>query len=390
MKKIALPLIALSAIFTAIPLSAQSYDDHYSSYVELPPETSGERQATAEALEDDVYDLMNVNTWERLSVENLFVFTGINSTTQSTFAAGKKIRGDDLASVSWTGNLWSDKDVAEGDAAGRKNDFSGMYGWGKFALRLALFNQSADTYNYTYDDTNTFNLTDFEQTRFAALFGYNHTEKLSFNVGGGYHSLSADHSVTITELSGVTRTIKYKLKAPSVTAAVIYALIQSEKQEAKISATYDGVFQTYDYGDDTIKKTTNTLTAEAKVKWQPVDRLTYGLDVIMPLSFVTVKDDGSTSTVTWGMTIRNGCTIDVKPDFFLLHLGMETTIPDIISDDGDRKYGEHENKYYAGFSLFLIPKLRLDACADFSANARAVSMENIWQKGFTLSLRGDF
>ena len=79
--------------------------------ISLQPTNSGLRQATANAIEDDVYHLTDVNSWDKLEFDKVFGFLGINSTKGSDIAAGfhPSFSDGDLISVNWSGNLWTDQ-----------------------------------------------------------------------------------------------------------------------------------------------------------------------------------------------------------------------------------------------------------------------------------------
>lgn len=381
-------LLCAVALMFALPAVAQSYDENYDSYTaELTTDTSGLREATAETIEDDVYDLTNVNTWQRLDVENVFGYVGVTSDKESTLAAGTHVTGDDdLASVSWQGNLWSDADTG----IGRRNAFTGMYGWKNMALQLfykAYEAPSTTAVTFDFDDFDTYEvaLTGYEQSCFGVKFGMEVDEQVSLNLSASYAETSGDDS------SGDA----LKMTNPVIGAEVWYVLEKTEKRTVQVGASYTGDFRTADYAGADWKYNVQTITPEMKMHWFPVDRFEYGLSAVLPVGFHSFDIAGSkASAVKLDMTIRNGFSVAVTPDKFILNLGMETDLPYILfPEDEDTEYGVYANSYYGGFSVYLIPEVRLDACAtitSFNKTDSSASAEDIWKQKFVLSLRTSF
>ena len=353
--------------------------------ISLQPTNSGLRQATANAIEDDVYHLTDVNSWDKLEFDKVFGFLGINSTKGSDIAAGfhPSFSDGDLISVNWSGNLWTDqsapfagtgvKDTEGNVVNGRYNHLGAMYGFQNMAIRLYSTSHKADSYTHTLGT-----LTEYEHNVYGAKFGMNFDEPpVYFNVYAQYANAKSDED--------------YKLSEPAFGAEVWYVFTESELLTVKAGGNYDGEFTTEDVGEE-IKTTTNTLGAQLKLQWKPEERLTYGLHAVMPFSFCSYKNDVSGENRDWThfyLLLRNGISIALSSEKILFNAGVEITFPYIGSGDISPKNGEYENAYYTGFSFYLTEKLRLDACTEITTLVdNGVSADDLWKQKFRLSLSG--
>ncbi len=340
--------------------------------IQLMAETSGLRSGTAYTIEDDVYDLMDVNTWQRLEFDKFFGFTSINSNSSGNFAIATHVQKSNVLGFAWNGNLWND------DTSGTSsyNNFTGFYGFNNMAIRATFSEQTSETTG----NNNGFAYDSYKRFGGNALFGVNPTDKINFNIGAGYYYKDYD---------GVADNTSASESEFDVYGTFYYIFKNDEKLISKAFVNAEGSFETtsIDYGDtdSDVKVNEFDLTPGFKLQYKPIKTFTYGFYASIPFVFYGGDDHDNDTEIRFN--IRNGFSAAIKPEKILFNAGISTWLPTIyVPEDEDPSCGSFSNSFYAGFAFNITPAFRLDTYA-YIAPADGESFDEIWKTNFHLSLR---
>lgn len=336
--------------------------------------TSGLRAGTASTIEDDVYDLMNVNTWQRLEFEKVFGFTSINSNSSANVAAAIHVQEKNVLGFGWDGNLWND----DSDSTSY-NNFTGFYGWDNSGLRVTLSESTSEKAGTDEETEIAFKSTKIFTGK--ATFGMNVSEQLAFWVYAGLSNqkqegVESDTSIKITSFAlegGLLFTLKNEENLLIKSFVDLSFIHGKEKVEMKI----EGYKVSGDFSVNTF-----SVTPGIKLQYKPTDTFTYGLHASMPIEFQG-GDVASSKEVDFN--IRNGFSAALT-EKVLLNGGISTWLPSIyIPENGDTYTDDFVNVFYAGFAIYITPAFRLDTYASIEP-ADGVSLDEIWKENFSISL----
>ena len=358
MKKI-LKAFSAAVIFAAV--SSVSFADPVVGH------TSGLREATAWTVEDDVYNLMNVITWDQLKFKKHFGFVnllGTNDDLNLAFATYTK-KGDVLG-LGWNGNAWDDVS---------SNTFTGFYGWKNKAIRAKLRLYTNDA----YVDPDAGTLEGYKEFELGATFGMTVDKKLAFWAGASFESDGGEIDAADTEVDATLFKINgglyYTLKNDKNFAVKAYGSLGLNFNSATIKVG-DNKNET-SYGS-------HTLTAGIKGQYKPSKTFTYGFDAYAPIHFNTGDDASDEKSI--GFSVRNGFSATIKPDTLFFNAGINTSLPSLtFPEEGSMQRGNFSNTYHAGLSIFVTPDIRLDAEATITPED-GVSCDDVWNQTFYLSL----
>lgn len=320
--------------------------------------SDGLNAATAGTVLDNASYFMNVIAWDKLDFAKFYGNTAINSASSANLGYATHIGKNDLH-LSWNGNLW---------ASNSYNTFNGLYGFGKLGIQATLGNVKNDTNANGYDSFTT-----------GLTAGYQISD--AFDVYGGLNMLFASGSQTIL---GVTS--KTNVSDITVLAGGQYNIKENKTMTAYAGLSYAGNFATVKtvYNGNTTKATTSTnlITPYFLMNLKPASNFTYGLTASIPMAF-----EENTTVISW--TLSNGFSAQVTK-MFTINAGLTTTIPTLtFVEDADVACGSFTNTFYAGFSVFITPEVRIDFSGVITP-ASGVSLNDIWEQNFSLGLDARF
>ncbi|MBO4404325.1 MAG: hypothetical protein J5780_03235, partial [Treponema sp.] len=222
---------------------------------------SGLYKATASTVEDDVYDLNNVITWNRLKFDKYFGFTSIDSASEGNLALATHLNKKSVLGIEWRGNLWND-DSAAGSTS--HNRFTGFYGWDNKAVRVSFYEATDETPTAEYNHKKDFT--------FSALFGMNLNKVMAFSAGLSY-------GIDSEEVDDDNYT---DAKDFSINGAFYYTLKDEIDLKAKFFTRADidfgwasGKMLGIEFDGDVVKKF--TITPGLKVQYDISKEFTYAM-----------------------------------------------------------------------------------------------------------------
>ncbi len=329
--------------------------------------TSGLREATAYTVEDDVYDLMNVITWNRLQFDKYFGFVDIDGTDdQLNLAVATHTKDGNVLGLGWKGNAWSD--VSD-------NTFTGFYGWKNMAVKgkLGLYTNDA------YTDTTVGAVEGYKRFNLGATFGMTVDKKLAFWAGADITTRSGENKATNAK---VDRTVF------NINGGIYYTLKDENNFVVKAIGSLDMDFNSRNDKISGVKAKTSygqhTLTAGIKGQYKPTKTFTYGFYAAAPIKFYTGDDASDEKSIDF--IVRNGFSAAIKPDTLFFNAGIDTSLPSLtFPEERSMQRGNFSNTYLAGLSIFITPAIRLDAAATITPE-NGVSCDDVWNQNFMLSL----
>ncbi len=337
-------------------------------------ETSGLRTASALTVEDDVYNLMNVITWDQLKFKKHFGFVdllGTNDDLNIAFATYTK-KGDVLG-LGWNGNAWSDES---------RNTFTGFYGWKNKAIKAKLGLHTNDAYSPqagedTYFEGSTWE--GYKKFDLGATFGMTVDKKLAFWAGADYTTRGGEIDAADTECDvsvfGINGGLYYTLKNDK--NFVVKAIASLDLNFNSVTRKIGDIKGDGSWGE-------HTLTAGIKGQYKPSKTFTYGFYATAPIHFNTGDDASDDKSIEFN--VRNGISAAIKPDTLFFNAGIDTTLPSLtFPEEKSMQRGNFSNTYHAGLSIFVTPDIRLDASATITPED-GVSCDDVWNQLFTLSL----
>ena len=337
-----------------ILLSVSISSGIYATDFSVRTRSSELREATARTVEDDVYTLMNVNDWKKTQFNSFIAFTSIDSNSSGNAAVGLHLDSNVLA-FRWKGNLWSDSST---------NSFTGFLGWNNLGFKLTISEAHSDTHSIITTSVN-----DYSLFGISAEFGMPINDKLYFDTDLDF-SIEKGNTSPNTTLS-LTEFILF--------GDIFYILKDTENFTAKIHGGYTGYFDTTKYLNNDTTENLNVLFTGAKLQYKPIEQFIYGLNAETQISF---GDD----IFEWDIFIRNGFSLALKPDVLFLNAGIETSLPYILSVNGTTTKGTFNTDFYLGLSYAPVQNIRIDACADITNITGGVSVDDMINEKFSLSL----
>lgn len=312
--------------------------------------------ATADTvLENDTY-FLNVTDWDKINFSKLFATTDFTLTSRGKLGVATHLGKGDLHAA-WLGNLWD---------ADSYNQFNFLYGIGKLGIMAGF---TATKYGGTYGN--------HLPTYIPSLScGYQISD--AFDVDGTFTGEFGSQSAAGTTQSYKDFYIRLGGK---------YYIKESETVTAFTSLYYSGF-----YSNSTIKTSgTDAVVTEDSYHYvipgfllniKPTSSFTYGLKASSSLRF----DENSAALY---FSISNGFSAQVTK-MLLVNAGLTTTIPSItFTKNQDPETGNFYNYFYGGFSIYLIPEVRLDLSA-YIYPADGVSLNEIWNQNFYIGIEACF
>ena len=341
----------------------------FTAIATLTAETSGLRIGTAYTIQDDVYDLNNVITWNRLDFNKFIGFTNISSSSEGNLAGAFHIQKDNILGLAWNGNLWNDNNNTT-----QHNSFTAFYGFNKNkALKFTFteYTQNFETGIYK----------DYGSYYFNLDFGMTVSEKIAF---------SANANLNFMKRNGFVDTDLYKSTTFGLGGTFYYTIAKDEKLDSRFyfSGTMDFTATTNENAFGPIKTNTSqfSFTPGVYVQYKITPKFTYGFNGWTRLTFAggdTAKD------VNLYFNLQNGFTAKVT-DIVTFNMGIYTTLPSFkFPENGKTEKGNFSNSFYAGFAFNLTDAVRIDASA-FISPEDGMSFDEVWKQNFNLSVRVKF
>lgn len=322
---------------------------------------------SAETIEDDVYSLMNVLTWNKLKFENFYGFTNINSVSSGNLAFAFHTKSKNIGGIAWEGNLWSESS---------DNSITGFYGWNKYAVRLTLNEQISPAW---YLDSNF--CTDYKNLGGIIDFGCNLNKTISYTLSVGYSNITGKINPSEINYSTIL-----------AGGSLFYTLKDEKNSNLKLLLDYSGnfAFRTTKNGnkETTANYSQNEITPGTVFLYKPNSTLTYGLKAFIPVT-ITAGDNLKLKTNV-AFEVSTGLSFVLKPDTLLLNTGIHISLPSFTMEEEEETVtGNFYTTFYAGLSIILGSNINIDICTDFNPT-NGISPSDIWTQNFKISVAARF
>lgn len=324
-------------------------------------------EGSAQTIEDDVYSLMNILTWNKLKFENFYGFTNINSVSSGNLAFAFRTKNKNMGGIAWQGNLWSESS---------DNSISGFYGWNKYAIKITLNEQISPAW---YLDSNF--CENYKNLGGIIDFGCNLNKTVSYTLSIGY-----------SNITGKINPSQINYSTFLAGGSLFYTLKDEKSINSKLFVDYSGnfAFKSSKNGNKETKTTynQNEMTLGTVFLYKPNTTLTYGLKAFIPVT-ITAGDNIKLKT-NIAFEVSNGLSFVLKPDTVLLNTGIHLSLPSFtIEEDEDTVTGNFYTTFYAGLSLILGSNINIDICTDFNPT-NGISPSDIWTQNFKISVAARF
>lgn len=308
--------------------------------------TSKFRVATQGAIADDTTYLFNLTDWNKLQFDNLFLSAGAVYQNRFNLSAAFKT-GDSTIHAGYAGNLWADSDWS----------FATLL-WGKDKLSLFA------SYEHENPSSITFNSTTYNGRLYVptAGIGYNIDDKNAISLFAKYITIVADD--TASDLTQIRPTVNYRRYLENSKSKVSY-----------LTFIYSGVFTTVkdNTTDNSDSYSTHTFTPCYNMETKLSDKLKYGLEVDLPVSYRDLPS--FKGFVIQSLGIYNGLSFEAT-DVLALNFGYSLTTPYIyFPSEADIFTGALGNTYSIGFTFKPAENVKIDASTYIWP--WAVSIDNI-------------
>ncbi len=335
----------------------------------LSAETSGLRIGSGHTIQDDVYDLNNVITWNRLKFNNFMGFTSIDSGSHGNLAGAVHIQKNNVLGLAWNGNLWNND--TNGNV--QDNEFTAFYGFDfNKALKLSFYEKTIRDNGTNYEEF----LGDQDIYDVKLTFGMSPSDKVAFSVNGNfnYEDRSAiDDSTKITKF-GIGGSFFYTIKKDSKIDSKFY--LNGNMEFAGTKTETAGVTAEANTSDF-------NLIPGVEVQYKLSPKFTYGFDGYVGIGF---NGGDQPKDVNLDFQLNNGFSANIT-DALLCNMGINTSLPSItFPENGDAQKGSFQNTFYAGFSFDFSEAIRIDASASITPQ-NGMSFQELWQQIFNLSIR---
>lgn len=335
-------------------------------------------EASASAVENDSFYLMNILDWAKLSYEKGYGLVSLDSENYGNLAGATNLKNGAAIHGAWEGNLWEENAV---------NFFGGLYAWENKAVK-GTFGKIDYTVPATPGNT---------QVKYVdGAFGMTYNSNWAFDAGAGYFwadvndadvsiiNLNAEAVYTFGEGSSSAKATRGKGKGKAETA----------KPATGFESTKAGLVLDVNMFDlDVISGNQITMTPYFKIQKQISEKLKYGFYFDTPVTVWTGDFDDVNTTMAFNM--RNGIVAQVKPTFDFAG-GIQTTFPTIVKDG---KNGDFQNAFYMGCGIAVSPEVKIALCAsikptedDFeetdpsARNDNGVSLKEVWEQELSISV----
>lgn len=335
----------------------------------LTAETSGLRIGSAYTIQDDVYDLNNLITWNRLDFDKFIGFTNISSSSEGNLAGAFHVQKNNVLGLAWNGNLWNDNNNST-----QHNSFTAFYGFNNNkALKFTFTEYTRDYTTGTYKD--------YGDYYFNLGYGMTVSEKIAF---------SAYANFELVKQNGFVDTNLRKETAFGLGGTFYYTLAKDAKVNSRFYFAADMNFKgnTTQTGNITVTTDTSSFkfTPGVDLQYKITPKFTYGFNGQTSISFA---GGDAAKNVNLYFYLQNGFTAKVT-DIVLFNMGIYTSLPSItFPENGETTTGNFYNSFYAGFSFNLTDAVRIDASA-YITPADGLSFDEVWKQNFNLSVRVKF
>lgn len=292
--------------------------------------------ATHDTIADESTYLFNLTDWNKLQFDNLFLHVGTIYRAEFNMTAVFNV-GNSTIMAGYTGNLWDDS-----------NFNRPIIFWGKNKLALYASYEQDNQGNFNFDGTNYLGKAYVP----SAGFGYNFDDKNAISLNVNYISIVGDE--TTSDLTQIRPTATYRKYIEN-----------SKNKTSYLKFIYNGMFTTVkDNATDVSNSySTNTLTSYYYMETKLAEKLKWGFEVDLPLSYRNLPS--FKGFVIPSLGIDNGLSYALS-EMFDLNFGYSFYAPTIyIPSEGDVTTGSMYNTYSIGFTFKPAENVKIDAYSTF-------------------------
>ena len=347
---------------------------------------------------NDQSDYINVNKWQNVNPDNLFLNANLGNTGTLSLGASKNFDKFYFA-TSYSGNLWkgvtdttttSDSTSEKKDFTGNNNEVEVLFGFGNWGIKpyftyTSSYSSSSDVITAN-DGTKSGTIINKDSFKYGVSIGYNINSFVIFADFYGYTSMNkkTDYDAgTVTDNS-------YTYLSPDF--ALHYVIENSNVKQTIGGFTNFGKRIYVDKNNDYLPI---TLNLNYKVEANPIKNMYLSAFAYLNNTFTKTVTSSTTTTdynfkISHYVTFYANYKINPKVAVFLT---WSNYFPSLIWDDSNngttetKKFttGSYSNSLSSGFGYFFNDNVALNISLDIFAS-NETSVLSILQNSITVSM----